>query len=951
MVITQKLTLDVARDGVQGNVILVQGERGSRAIAVTLRCGKVPIALGSGQTAALRGIKPDGGELFNACVVYTEKGAYPNTILYHVTEGTVAAAGTYTVRLTIWNVDGDILWSPEFSITVKDNASLDSEVGSQNEFTALIDAAAQAQRAALEVEEQAKVVKETADRSSDLLASKQDKYDEGLETEDKQVAGAINELLCLLGKTLTRREADGVRLFELTEQGVYHISEDVAYEDLPEAVTKDATVLVLNDGEFESVSDVIFNANINNEIDGDSTVIPVDTALLRNDYEIVGGTGDLNGDGVVNFTDALYLYRHLSDPEGYPLSDDGDVNGDGLVDVNDVIALVCNVWMRKQYPTDGGDTKVLIDTRDRCYQFLFEHTTGKTYVRSGINALNSSDWTLVGGQNGGIIYSTLKSCSLDTVVQPGIYFLKTSQEYTETPTVKGGVMIAFNDRQFFLTRENRIYQVIIEYQTARVFLRGYRDEDEEGNTVFTPWRSLAFADDIPEAVDVSMEPMNLFDGVYMGDNVRIGDAVPNLKLQYWTSAAFDSVIRLPILPSSRYAVIIDRMGFETQSDTSTEKTYTYFKIATATKDVGTPTESSNSLTFDGSLQYTNTSAVVSSYVFESGENDRMLYLQTSRRLQPFVQIVKLSEGEEQTVFTTRGYGDRLLRVNGEEVILKGGEDKVGNGLSFYKYWDTSSIKSGHIVIKDGDRVVYDFMRVTDSSDNLDTWRWYGVSVDGVELFRGSDCEGVIKQAQTEDFIGGFHGNEVYTGISVLVDGETIGELQPAIRYNCKSIVISVSSDIYFWGDTANVAFKRIKRLSWEGHGLRIRNTWTYVGAEDFLVSRCTVGGCFSVYDSAMTGFTSDYDNAFTDVETGQSNTVPWTRDIGEVTFFGVGGFTVRVKTHNGDAAAYLGTVSHFADTLRYKVYFDNINAAAGEVLLTGGDVVRGDFEVEILAGN
>lgn len=186
MVITQKLTLDVARDGVQGNVILVQGERGSRAIAVTLRCGKVPIALGSGQTAALRGIKPDGGELFNACVVYTEKGAYPNTILYHVTEGTVAAAGTYTVRLTIWNVDGDILWSPEFSITVKDNASLDSEVGSQNEFTALIDAAAQAQRAALEVEEKAGAV-------GDMIAAHEEEVKQQIEAHEAEIEERLSE--------------------------------------------------------------------------------------------------------------------------------------------------------------------------------------------------------------------------------------------------------------------------------------------------------------------------------------------------------------------------------------------------------------------------------------------------------------------------------------------------------------------------------------------------------------------------------------------------------------------------------------------------------------------------------------------------------------------------------------------------------------------------------------
>ena len=53
MVIMHKLTLDVASDGIQGNLVLVRGERGKRDIAVTLRCGKVPIVLEAGQTAAI----------------------------------------------------------------------------------------------------------------------------------------------------------------------------------------------------------------------------------------------------------------------------------------------------------------------------------------------------------------------------------------------------------------------------------------------------------------------------------------------------------------------------------------------------------------------------------------------------------------------------------------------------------------------------------------------------------------------------------------------------------------------------------------------------------------------------------------------------------------------------------------------------------------------------------
>lgn len=146
--VTHKLTLDVARDGIQGNIVLVKGERASRDISLTLRNGKNAIEFGEGYSAAIRGIKPDNTELFNSCVVYTNNGVYPNTIIYHITDQTVSVSGSFTVRLLIWGRTGGILWSPEFSITVKENEALDSDVSSQSEFTALIDAAVQAQNAA-----------------------------------------------------------------------------------------------------------------------------------------------------------------------------------------------------------------------------------------------------------------------------------------------------------------------------------------------------------------------------------------------------------------------------------------------------------------------------------------------------------------------------------------------------------------------------------------------------------------------------------------------------------------------------------------------------------------------------------------------------------------------------------------------------------------------------------
>lgn len=145
MDIVKKLTLDVARDGVQANVLLVQGEAGSRALAISLRNGGAPISFDEGVFAAFRAKRPDGGEIFNSCIVYTENGAYPNTIYYNVTQQNVAVAGTFNARIEVANAQGEVLWSPEFSVTVKENRSVYSDVGQQSEYSALIDAVARAE--------------------------------------------------------------------------------------------------------------------------------------------------------------------------------------------------------------------------------------------------------------------------------------------------------------------------------------------------------------------------------------------------------------------------------------------------------------------------------------------------------------------------------------------------------------------------------------------------------------------------------------------------------------------------------------------------------------------------------------------------------------------------------------------------------------------------------------
>lgn len=62
------------------------------------------------------------------------------------------------------------------------------------------------------------------------------------------------------------------------------------------------------------------------------------------DFEIENGNGitypyigDMNGDGVLNTVDGLYLLNHIDGKPGYEiLHDSGDINCDGVIDQDDV---------------------------------------------------------------------------------------------------------------------------------------------------------------------------------------------------------------------------------------------------------------------------------------------------------------------------------------------------------------------------------------------------------------------------------------------------------------------------------------------------------------------------------------------------------------------------------------------------------------------------------------
>lgn len=60
--------------------------------------------------------------------------------------------------------------------------------------------------------------------------------------------------------------------------------------------------------------------------------------------------GDMNNDGVVSDSDAIYLLRHTLFEEDFPLNQSGDMNSDGVVSDSDAIYLLRHTLFEEDFP-------------------------------------------------------------------------------------------------------------------------------------------------------------------------------------------------------------------------------------------------------------------------------------------------------------------------------------------------------------------------------------------------------------------------------------------------------------------------------------------------------------------------------------------------------------------------------------------------------------------------
>lgn len=144
MKIIHEMTLDVSRQGVQASIPLTQHDAGIHSLRIHLRNGAKELKLNKNIRATLW-VAPD---TYETVAVYTDNGAYPNTLECNITPFVTNNIGEFTAQLQLFE-DGKRLFSaPEFIFVVKPDRTSGSEVLESTPYSAVVYAQQAAEAAA-----------------------------------------------------------------------------------------------------------------------------------------------------------------------------------------------------------------------------------------------------------------------------------------------------------------------------------------------------------------------------------------------------------------------------------------------------------------------------------------------------------------------------------------------------------------------------------------------------------------------------------------------------------------------------------------------------------------------------------------------------------------------------------------------------------------------------------
>ena len=134
---------------------------------------------------------------------------------------------------------------------------------------------------------------------------------------------------------------------------------------------------------------------------------------------------------------------------------------------------------------------------------------------------------------------------------------------------------------------------------------------------------------------------------------------------------------------------------------------------------------------------------------------------------------------------------------------------------------------------------YAFLRIVNPYTKYDCWRIYRIEICDSELNMlysnqpgETECEGALRERLADgkvasDFIGGYHGDEKMTKLTVYVDGQELDMSKDHALTECDSVKTVVES-VLFRVDSDEKVFDRVKTDTWTKDGVEIKNKFSTV---------------------------------------------------------------------------------------------------------------------------
>ena len=388
---------------------------------------------------------------------------------------------------------------------------------------------------------------------------------------------------------------------------------------------------------------------------------------------------------------------------------------------------------------------------------------------------------------------------------------------------------------------------------------------------------------------------------------------------------------------------IDKKFTISHTDTGIENGYRQFKavaVDVTIKDMLAWGEDKGISTDHIEWLFAETGDYVQTKSVTVSDSMKTLVVQFSKDILPEYMEILVGTFETQKYSSYRNaivpIGDVYSKSEAKEIFVSRAEAEDYIGMK-----QTYSLSYGRLEVCIG-KAKFWIERRSDISINLDTWLIQRMYINDVVVMAGTDIEGPIKQVGASDFTGGIHGDEKFSTIKVLVDGNIIDLTATILEKAFEQLDIFVESEIYFC-NTSNTAFTRCKHICFRRGKTIISNSIKYVGTDDYSVYRWPASGVFSIYKDLMTGYVTNTDCEYI-TNKGKENDV----DFGEITFFGEN-YAVKIKNTGKKYSSYVGFVQDFSGESRprFKVYFDTLNDYKGDVILKTNDKVFASYEIEV----